>query len=103
MVSIDVSTQPNTFPTYHTSQIKPHTENDAEKYLSQTLAEPGPIMVDGVEEYTVSKIITHQKIGRGYQYRVQFSGWGPKHEWWIAGCKLEDNKTPDLYWKSITV
>ena len=30
MVSIDVPTQPNTFPMYHTLQIKPHTENDAE-------------------------------------------------------------------------
>ena len=103
MVSIDVPTQPNTFPMYHTLQIKPHTENDAEKYPSQTLAEPGPIMVDGIEEYTVNKIITHWKIGRGYQYRVQFSGWGPKPERWIAGRELEDNEALDLYWKSITV
>ena len=80
MVSIDVPTQPNAFSTYHTSQIKPHTANDAEKYPSQTLAEPGPIMVDGIKEYTVNRIITHRKFGRGYQYRVQFAGWGPEHE-----------------------
>jgi KaiC/GvpD/RAD55 family RecA-like ATPase len=99
-VTIDVPTQPNAFPTYHTSHIKPFMANDAEKYPSRTLAEPGPIMVDGVEEYTVEKIITHRKIGRGYQYRVQFTGWGPEQERWIAGKELEDNEALDLYWES---
>jgi len=100
-VSIDVPTQPNAFPTYHTSQIKVHKANDAEKYPSRTLPEPGPILIDGIEEYTVSKIIAHRKIGRGFQYRVQFSGWGPEHERWITGRELEDNEALDLYWESI--
>jgi len=102
-VTIDIPTQPNAFLTYHTSQIKPHTANDAEKYPSRTLAEPGPIMVDGVEEYMVNKIISHRRIGRGYQYRVQFSGWGPEHERWIAGRELDDNEALDRYWESILV
>jgi hypothetical protein len=79
-VTIDVLTQPNTFPTYHTSHIKPFIANDNKKYPSRTLAEPGPIMVDGVEEYTVERIITHRKIGRGFQYHIRFMGWGPEHE-----------------------
>ena len=36
--------------------------NDVVKYPMQMLAELGPIMVDGVEEYTISKIVAHQKI-----------------------------------------
>ena len=63
MVSIDVPTQPNAFPTYYTGHIKPFKANNTEKYPSRTLQEPGPIMVDGVEEYTVEKIVAHQKIG----------------------------------------
>lgn len=62
------------------------------------MAEPGPIMVDGVEEYRVERIIAHRKIGRGYQYRVKFAGWGPEEERWIAGNELEDNEALDLYW-----
>jgi len=100
-VTIDVPTQPNAFPTYHTSQIKPFKINDKGKFPSRTLPEPGPIIVDGVEEYTVERIIAHRKIGRGYQYRVKFSGWGPEQERWIAGRELEDNEALDLYWKSI--
>jgi hypothetical protein len=100
-VTLNIPTQPNAYLSFHTSLVKPFTANDAAKYLSQTLAEPGPIMVDGVEEYTVSKIITHRKIGCGYQFRVQFEGWGPEHERWIAGRELEDNEALDIYWKSI--
>jgi len=99
-VTIDVPTQPNAFPMYHTSHIKPYMANDNEKYPSRTLAEPGPIMVDAVEEYTVERIITHQKISRGFQYRVKFMGWGPEQERWIAGKELEDNEALDLYWEN---
>jgi hypothetical protein len=101
-VTIDIPSQPNAFPTYHTSQVKPFTENDKEKYPSRTLQEPGPIIVDGVEEFKVEKIVTHRKIGRGHQYRVKFAGWGPEKERWIAGRELEDNEALDLYWKSVT-
>ena len=96
-VTIDVPTQPNAYPMYHTAHIKPFVHNDDEKYPSHTLAKPGPIMVDGVEEYTVEKIVAHRKVGRGYQYQVKFVGWGPEHERWIAGWELEDNEAIDLY------
>ncbi|KIM38735.1 hypothetical protein M413DRAFT_51661, partial [Hebeloma cylindrosporum] len=56
-VTVDVPTQPNAFPTYHTSQVKTFTANDALKYPSRTLPEPGPILVDGVEEFTVERIV----------------------------------------------
>ena len=57
-------------------------------------------MVDGVEEYTVERIITHWKIGRGFQYHVKFMGWGTEQERWIAGKELEDNEALDLYWEN---
>ena len=100
-VMLDIPTQLNTYPSFHTSLIKPFTANDTAKYPTRMLAEPGPIMVDGVEEYTMSKIVAHWKIGQGHQFRIQFEGWGPEHERWIAGRKLEDNEALNLYWKSM--
>ena len=52
-ITLDIPTQPNVYPSFHTSLIKPFTANNAAKYLSCTLAEPGPIIVDGVEEYSL--------------------------------------------------
>jgi len=97
-ITIDIPTQPNAFPTFHTSQNKCFHANNNEEFTSQALAEPGPIMVDGMEEYTVDKIIVHRKVG---QYWVHFAGWGQEHEKWIAGCELEDNEALDLYWRAI--
>ena len=99
-ITLDIPTQPNAYLSFHMLLVKPFTVNDAAKYPSHKLAEPGPIIVDRVEEYTVSKIVTHWKISCGYQFQVQFKGWGPEHERWIAGCKLEDNEALDIYWKS---
>jgi len=96
-VTIDLPTQPNAYPTYHMEHVKPFIPNDNNKYPSRTLAEPGPIMVDGIEEYTVEKIVAHRKMGRGYQYRVRFVGWGAEHERWIAGREMEDNDALDQY------
>ena len=61
------------------------------------VAQDVAIMVDGVEEYTVEKIVAHRKVGRGYQYRVKFVGWGPEQERWIVGRELEDNEALNLY------
>ena len=99
-VTINVPTQPNAFPMFHTSHLKPYVGNDDEKYPSCTLAELGPIMVDRVEEYTVERIITHWKIGHGFQYCIKFMGWGPEQEWWIAGKELDDNEALNLYWEN---
>jgi hypothetical protein len=77
-VTIDMPNALNLFPTFHTSNLKPWLPNDDSKYPSRTLEQPGPIDVDGVEEFEVDSIIDHQKIGRGYRYLVHFSGYVPK-------------------------
>lgn len=71
-ITLDMPNAPNVFPTFHSSLVKPFCENNNKKYPGRTLDEPGPIMVDGMEEFLVEKIIDHKRTGRGYRYLVQF-------------------------------
>jgi hypothetical protein len=98
-VTLDLPNAPNTFPTFHTSLIKPFIPNDDTKYPKRTLEKPGPVVVDGHEEYLVDKIIDHKKIGKGVRYLVHFAGYGKEDDRWIAGRELEDNEAVDVYWQ----
>jgi hypothetical protein len=56
--TLDLPNSPNIFPTFHASQLKRFTENDAILFPSREHASPGPIMTsDGMEEYAIDKII----------------------------------------------
>jgi len=102
-VTLDMPNAPNLFPTFHTSHIKPWLPNDDTKYPSRTLETPGPIIVDGVEEFLVESIIDHRKIGRGYRYLVHFKGCGPEDDRWIAGREMENNEALDIYMEKYPV
>ena len=67
-VTLNIPTQPNAYLSFYMSLVKPFTANNAVKYPSCTLVEPGPIMIDGMEEYMVTKIVTHCKISHGYWF-----------------------------------
>src|SRR5277367_4621227 len=84
-VTLETPNAPNLFPTFHTSLVRSFKPNDDSKYPSRTLEEPGPIEVDGEEEYFVERIIDHKKIGRGFKYLVRWRGYGPEEDRWIAG------------------
>jgi hypothetical protein len=98
-VTLDMPNAPNLFPTFHTSNIKPWQPNDDNKYPSRSLEQPGPINVNGAEEFLVDSIIDHKKVGRGFRYLVHFVGYGPENDRWLAGRELENNEALDIYWK----
>jgi hypothetical protein len=98
-ITLDMPNAPNLFPTFHTSHVKPWNPNDDIKFPSRTIENPGPIEVDGVEEFFVDSIVDHRKIGRGYQYLVHFKGCGQEDDRWIAGREMEENEALDIYWK----
>ena len=60
-ITLDMPNAPNLFPTFHTSHVKPWNSNDDSKFPSRTVEKPGPIDVDGVEEFLVDSIIDHKK------------------------------------------
>jgi hypothetical protein len=98
-VTLDMPNTPNLFPTFHTSNIKAWHSNDDIKYPSRTLEAPGPIDVNGVEEFFVDSIIDHRKIGKGYRYLVHFKGFGSEDDRWISGSELDNNEALENYWK----
>jgi hypothetical protein len=99
-VTLDMPNAPNLYPTFHTSNIKIWLPNDDDKYPSRTLEEPGPIYVDGTEEFLVDSIIDHRKMGRGHKYLVHFLGYGPENDRWISGRELDNNEALENYWKA---
>jgi hypothetical protein len=52
--------------TFHSSQLKRFTENDAALFRSHEYSRPGPIITaDGLEEFFIDKIIDSRKRGKG--------------------------------------
>jgi hypothetical protein len=98
-VTIDMPNAPNLFPTFHTSNLKPWLPNDDKKFPSRTLDQPGPVDVNGTQEFVVDSILDHRKIGKGFRYLVHFQGYGSEHDRWIAGRELDNNEALDIYWK----
>ena len=97
-VTIDIPSAPNVFPTFHVSLIKPFQQNDDCKFLSHTLKNPGPVNVNGHEEFFVDQILDHKKVGRGFRYLVCWRGEAPGEDCWIKGANLDKNEAIDTYW-----
>ena len=101
-VTLDIPNAPNIFPTFHTSHIKPFKQNDDTKWPARTLDKPGPILVNGIPEHVVDKIIDHKKVGKSnIKYLVRWSGYGPEDDQWISARDLEDNIALDEYLASL--
>ena len=63
-VTLDLPNSPNSFPTFHTSVLRPYVENDANLFPGREFGKPAPIQNDeGDEEYYVHDIIDERKRG----------------------------------------
>ena len=47
-------------------------------------------MNDGLQDWTVDKILATCRRGCGWQYKVQWTGWGQENLCWIAGSDLQN-------------
>ena len=53
--------------------------------------EPAPIIVDGEEEYAIKKFLDLNWLGKHFQYKVTYEGYGKEHdEWLFRDDLLED-------------
>ena len=78
--TLELPNLPNVFPTFHSSELKPYLKNNPILFPSREMAEPQPVVTNqGLEEYLVNEIIDSCRRGRGYQYLVQWTGYGPEH------------------------
>ena len=89
------------YPIYHASKLKTHIANNPNLFPDQQLLQPGPIVTaNSLEEYTMDEIIDSQRRGRGWQFLVRWSGYGPQHDLWLMAGKLADCEALDLWYKN---
>jgi hypothetical protein len=53
------------------------------------LTEPGPLEVEGEEEYEVEEIVDSERRPDGWYYRIKWKGYGPESNTWEPKTNLE--------------
>ena len=57
MVTLDLANLPNIFPVFHSSEVKPFTENNNVLFPSHALIPPQPVTINAQQEFFIDKII----------------------------------------------
>jgi hypothetical protein len=69
--TLELLNAPNTYPTYHSSELRSFLPNNPILFPGRKLPEPRPVITsDGLEEFLMQEIIDLRRRGRGYQYLV---------------------------------
>ena len=53
-----------------------------------------------LEEHTIQEIIDSRHRGRGWQFLVHGSGYGPHHDKWLPAAELNDCEALDLWYQT---
>jgi hypothetical protein len=91
----------NKFPTYYTSELKLHVLNDSSLFPSRVHSRPGPVLTpDSLHKHEIESILDAQPRGHGYQFLIQWKGYGPKDNEWLLASLLEDCEALDIWYES---
>jgi hypothetical protein len=89
---------PQTFPGFHSSLLKPFVPNDPTLFPDREFTRPGAVVTeDGTEENMIDKIVDARRRGRGKQYLVRWVGYDRDHDEWLSGRMLEDTEALDIW------
>ena len=94
--TLELPNEPNRFPTFHSSQIRPFIENNNELFQARKLTQPGPVLtLEGQEEWLIRDIIDERNRGQGRQYLVRWVGWGDEENCWLPRREVADTEALD--------
>jgi len=84
-------------PVFHVSQLKPVSTS----VLSPPVPAPPPprVLADGDPVWTVRKLLAVRRRGRGFQYLVDWEGYGPEERSWVHASYLTDPSLLDDFYR----
>ncbi|THG93317.1 hypothetical protein EW026_g7885 [Hermanssonia centrifuga] len=103
LYELDLPQHSNAFPKFHSSLLKPHIPNDNSLYPSRAHAEPEPIFdpETGEDQHFVEKILDRRRRGRGWQYLIRWKDFGPEHDLWLPGSRVDNLEALDVYLRDL--
>jgi hypothetical protein len=81
-------------PVFHVSKIKPVFHAHINPPVP---VPPPPRLVDGDTTYSVNRILDSRRRGRGFQYLVDWEGYGPEERSWVPARDILDHSLIDDY------